>query len=110
MTSLRAVVIALALAVGAHAAAPSATVNFKVIRRQQSLGAWPLRRRPRSALLPPPPLPFAGASNTTSHVRPAHHPLPLQHGAIGSGISADSLKGDVTIESAVSDDLTVGLE
>jgi len=61
MTSLRAVVIALALAVGAHAAAPSATVNFK-------------------------------------------------HGAIGSGISADSLKGDVTIESAVSDDLTVGLE
>jgi len=61
MTSLRAVVLALALAVGAHAGAPSATVNLK-------------------------------------------------HGSIGSGISADSLKGDVTIESAVSDDLTVGLE
>jgi len=61
MVSLRAVVIALALAVGAQAGSPSATVNFK-------------------------------------------------HAALGSGVSADSLKGDVTIESEVSDDLTVGLE
>jgi hypothetical protein len=34
----------------------------------------------------------------------------FKHGAIGKGLSADSLKGDVTIESAVTDDLTVGLE
>ena len=33
-----------------------------------------------------------------------------QHAALGSGISADALKGDVTIESEVSSDLTVGLE
>jgi hypothetical protein len=62
MVSLRAVVVALALAVGVQAgSSPSATVNFK-------------------------------------------------HNNLGSGISADGLKGDVTIESAVSDDLTVGLE
>lgn len=61
MVSLRTVVLALALAVGAQAGAPSATVNLK-------------------------------------------------HAALGSGISADALKGDVTIESEVSSDLTVGLE
>jgi hypothetical protein len=61
MTSLRAVVIALALAAGVNANAPSATVNLK-------------------------------------------------HANLGSGISADALHGDVTIESEVSSDLTVGLE
>lgn len=34
----------------------------------------------------------------------------FKHAALGSGISADALKGDVTIESEVSSDLTVGLE
>jgi hypothetical protein len=34
----------------------------------------------------------------------------FKHNAVGSGFSADALKGDVTLESKVSDDLSVGLE
>jgi hypothetical protein len=34
----------------------------------------------------------------------------FKHAAVGSGLSAENLKGDVTLESEVSDDLKVGLE
>lgn len=44
---------------------------------------------------------YAGAPSATVN---------LKHAGLGGGVSADALQADVTIESVVSDDLTVGLE